>query len=274
MLEGELESAICRAFPLLLPDLFAAGFRIMSQQAILLGRRLDLLLETKNGQCYIIELKAGAPPMPWVRDQILDYAECWTSSYPTRPRPRLMVIGNSIPEATGSELANFGVESRAITQAEVLAALKQCESDGPVTAGLKLIPDDLAKVRHLLSDFDSIHVPEGLVLRSPWSHEKVFLALVKRGEKHKDLWMKNIYVRLYPQRPNCAVLYGPRVESAKRGPVHLNPQVVSWNESAFQRMKPFIEYAHSDNKGAGRERGNFDWYRVRDWDGFAASLDL
>src|ERR1039458_4099515 len=111
MLEGELETAIFRAFPLLLPDLHAAGYRIRSQQAVLLGRRLDLLLEAKDGSACIIELKAGAPPMPQVRDQILDYEECWTLSYPTFAHPRLIVIANTIPEATKSELSNFGVES-------------------------------------------------------------------------------------------------------------------------------------------------------------------
>jgi hypothetical protein len=80
MLEGELEAAICRAFPILLPDLYSQGYRIRSSQASLLGRRLDLLLETTDGLTCIIELKAGAPPMPHVRNQILDYRDCWTMS--------------------------------------------------------------------------------------------------------------------------------------------------------------------------------------------------
>ena len=114
MLEGELEAAICKAFPLLLPDLYQEGYRIKSSQAILLGRRIDLLLQTADGHPCIIELKAGAPPMPDVRDQILDYADCWRMSYPKQTALRLMVVSTSIPMTTECELANFGVESRAI----------------------------------------------------------------------------------------------------------------------------------------------------------------
>lgn len=275
MLEGELEAAICRAFPLLLPDLHASGYRIKSQQAILLGRRIDLLLETEDGSACIIELKAGAPPMPHVRDQILDYEECWTLSYPKLARPRLIVIANTIPEATKSELANFGVESRSITQTVVLAALERCQQDCSVVTGLKLIPDDLTKVRHLLSDYAEVTVPDGLVFQPPWSHKKAFLSLVvEQKQKHKDLWKKNIYVQVYPQRPNCAVLYGPKVKSTESGPLHLNPQMASWDEEAFKRMNPFIDYVQRDNKGPGRERSNFNWYRINDWNGFATALNL
>lgn len=184
------------------------------------------------------------------------------------------MIGNAIPKNTKAELANFGVESRAITMANVLDALQPRKTDEPAAVGEKLIPDDLAKVRYLLSDHGAVTVPEGLIFEPPWNHEKVFLALVKRGAKHKDLWKKNIYVQLYSQRPNCAVLYGPRVEPAKPGPLHLNPRGSSWDESKFLQMKPSIEYVQSDNKGPGREQYNFDWYRIKDWDGFAASLGL
>lgn len=273
MLEGELEAAICKAFRLLLPDLFREGYRIKSSQAILLGRRIDLLLEASDGRTCIIELKAGAPPMPHVRDQILDYAECWRQSFPEQTEPRLIVVGNAIPERTEFELANFGVESRAIAQAEVLRALKRREIDDAVLKGLKLIPDDLGKVRHLLSDHAAVAVPDGVVLGPPWSQAKVFWALVRRGEKHKDLWKKSIYVHLYKQRQNSAIVYGPKVEVTK-GYVHFNPRAPGWNEEIFQRLKPNLEYVRSDNKGPGKEGGNFDWYRVRDWNRLAAVLGL
>jgi len=155
-----------------------------------------------------------------------------------------------------------------------LAAQQLRQPNEKTVSKLKLIPDDLEKVKHLLSDHRAVEVPEGLVLKAPWNHEKVFLALVKRGEKHKELWMKNIYVQLYPQRPNCAVLYGPKVGPARRGPLHLNPRASSWQEETFQHVKPFIEYVQSNHKGPGRERNNFDWYRVINWDGFAESIGL
>ncbi len=277
MLEGELESAICKAYSFLLPDLHAAGFRIKSQQAILLGRRIDLLLEAGDGCVCIIELKAGAPPMPHVRDQILDYKACWTKSYPNSKQLRLLVIGNSIPDHTKAELANFGVESRAITLSEVLGALRHCEDKNEVASGLKLMPNgDLATVRHLLSDYDAVAVPDEMVFQKPWSHEKIFLALVHRGEKHKDLWKKNICVHVYTKRPGCAVLYGPRVETTKAAPLHLNPRRSTWDETAFMRMEPHIEFVTSDDKGPGRENRNFDHYRIKPncWDDFADAIGL
>ncbi len=268
MLELELENAILRAYPDLLPDLHADGYQIKSSQAVLLGRRLDILLEAADGRTCIVELKAGAPPMPHVRDQILDYAECWTASYPAAPKPRLFVVGNSIPEHTQHELLNFGIESCAISVRQVLNALEG--SDPPISsiAGLKLIPDDLSKVRYLLSDHAAVEVPEGLVFQPPWNHEKLFLGLVVvKKQKHKELWMKSIYVQLYPQKPNCAVLYGPKVKTDERAPLCLNPQVNSWDEAVFKRISPFIEFVRGENKGPGRERSNFDHYRVNDWDG-------
>lgn len=39
-------------------------------------------------------------------------------------------------------------------------------------------------------------------------------------------------------------------------------------------MEPFIDCAQSDNKGLDREEQNFNWYRVKDWNGFAASISL
>lgn len=110
--------------------------------------------------------------------------------------------------------------------------------------------------------------------KSDWNHERVFLALCARGEKTKDPARPNQYVQLYPQELNCAVLYGPDADCSGTGPLHLNPQRESWNEQLFKRIEPFIDYARSDNKGPDREDQNFNWYRVKDWNRFAASLGL
>lgn len=275
ILEGELEEALCRCFERLLPNLARAGYELEAQQAVRLGRRLDLLLRGPHRQACIVELKQGVPPMPDVRDQVLDYAQCWRASFPNEPKPRLLVIGTRMPERVRDELANFGIEGRAITESAVLEALQARETRSDVIKGLKLQPDDTAKVRHLLSDFDAIKAPESLLLRAPWTHEKVFLALVQRGERHKDLWKKDIYVQLYPQRPNCAVLYGPSVGKYARAPLHLNPrQVQAWRGHIFRRMKLAIRYIGRSNKGPGKETSNFDYYAVMDWDGLAAALGL
>ncbi len=274
MLEGELEIAISRSYESLLPALAAEGYELVAYQPVLLGRRLDLLLRRRSdGRHCIIELKSGAPPMPSVREQILDYAECWRLSYPDEPPPRLIVIGTSLPERTRQELSDRGIESLAITVKQVLAALLQANPCDTVSKGLQLEPDDTARVRHLLSDFEAVMIPEGMVLGPPWDNRKVCLALAKRGETHKDLWKKDLCVQLYPQRPGCAVLYWPTTKYAD-APLHLNPRRSSWKPAVFDAIKPCIEFAHCDRKGPGREDSNFDHYRVTDWDGIAQALGL
>lgn len=274
MLEGELESAICRCYPQLLPDLHKAGYQLSAQQAVLLGRRMDLLLRRGTDEACIIELKVGAPPMPGVRNQILDYRTCWLSSFPETSHLRLMVISDVMPEHTAAELGNFGIETRTITAAQAATALEAHPQAATVPKSPVLEPSDTERVRHLLSDYDAIATPASLTLGPPWNHEKVFLALVQRGERHKDLWKKNIYVRMYPQSVNCAVLYGPKVKVTEIGPVHLNPRAKSWRQDIFERIKPALKYRHSDNKGPGRESTNFDWYEVVDWGRLAEGLGL
>ena len=131
------------------------------------------------------------------------------------------------------------------------------------------------RARHVLSDFDAISPPKGMEFKAPWSHEKVFLALVvKKNQKHKELWKKNIYVQLYPQVSNCAVLYGPRVRNQGSGPLHLNDQRGAWDHSFFEKIRQCTAKVGRDNKGPGKERQEFDWYRVDDWDEFAQALGL
>jgi hypothetical protein len=107
-----------------------------------------------------------------------------------------------------------------------------------------------------------------------WNHERVFLALEKRGEKIKDSSKKDIYVQLYKQDTNSALLY--RQDSRYEGrPLHLNRhRSASWNENLFRKIEPYIDWVSRDNKGPGKEKQNWDHYRVRDWDGFAAALGL
>lgn len=279
MLEGELEEAICRQCRLLLPDMVKEGYRIEARQAVLLGRRLDLLLRGPDRRACIIELKRGLPDLPDVRDQVLDYAECWRASFPTELEPRLIVIGTRINDRVIAELSNFGIECRVITEQDALAVLESCEERAEVLVGLKLLPDDTARVRHLLSDYDAVTVPSALLLQAPWNHQKVFLALVKRGETHKDLWKKDIYVQIHPQctksgrNLNCAVLYGPKSNQYLPSPLHLNPRRNEvWRANLFERLKPAIRYVHTDNKG--NESSNFDHYEVLDWDLLAQALDL
>lgn len=272
MLEGELESAICAKYEVLLPDLAREGYLLLSRQAILHGRRLDLLLQRpSDGHHCIVELKSGSPPMPMVRDQILDYARCWRVSYPNDAPPRLIVIGTSMPETTRKELANLGIEARAINATEVIAAFEQGLPRQNVQSGLMLATAETAKVRELLSDHELLMIPDGMILAPPWDNLKVCLALAKRGENHKDLWKKNVSVHLYEQKPGCAVLYLPTTVYW-RAPLHLNRRRSSWRPEVFRRIERYVRFSHSDNKGKGREGSNFEHYVVEDWNGFAEGL--
>ena len=105
-----------------------------------------------------------------------------------------------------------------------------------------------------------------------WRHESLFLALVQRGEKLKDLYRRDLYVRLWPG--SSAILYSPLAEEAKRGPLHVNPRSTSWDDECqmrFEKLKPNISFVKTDNKGPNN---SWDWYQVKDWDGLAAALNL
>lgn len=107
----------------------------------------------------------------------------------------------------------------------------------------------------------------------PWNHASVYQALVKRGERVKES-ARDQYVVLYPQRPNCALLYSPTSARAHAAPVHLNAGRDSWRPDVFGRIESALRLRRRDNKGAGKESGNFDWYEVVDWDAFASGLGL
>ena len=267
MREFELETAIGRAYPALLPDLAKEGYRVVSLQAVLFMRRIDIVLQKENDEVCLIELKVGAPPYPAVRDQILDYGRVWKTAFSLAKRPRLIVISNRIPATTQTELAKYGIESRVINNKEVLAALRKVGDLPPI--GVNFTAEDVTEeIRRLLSDFSAVAVPDGLLFGPPWTHEKVFYALVKRGERHKSLWLKNTYVTLYAQEKNCAVLYRHGA-SYGQGPLHLRPDSTFWKSAVFEWIAPFIEFKVREKKPAG-----FDEYIVRDWDGLADALDL
>ena len=114
----------------------------------------------------------------------------------------------------------------------------------------------------------------GLIM-AKWNCEKAFLALLKRGEELGDLKSRNIYVYLYPQRQNCAILYSPNAEKKYReNPLHLKgPRYLrktakkDWNAELFEQLRPLIGLDH-------RDKNKFDWYSVSNWNGFATALKL
>jgi hypothetical protein len=273
MLEGQLELAICRAFEDLLPDLSHAGYAIMTSQAILFGRRLDIVLQADDGRRIIIELKVGAPPMPHVLEQILDYAKCWRVAFPQTTDLRLIIISNKIPERTRAALLRHDVECRTISDNDVLSALRKNHGE-PASRGLQLAPGEITEeISRRLSDHDLFHIPPSMKFEPPWSHHKLFLALCQT-QKTKEPWMKDTYVYLYEGTPSSAVLYSYQSARYADAPVCLNPQRSTWNEGLFRKIWPYIRWVKKDNKGPGKAAQNWDHYRVTDWNGFAAALGL
>lgn len=106
-----------------------------------------------------------------------------------------------------------------------------------------------------------------------WTHETVYRALVERGE-HEQILERERYVQLYPQKPNCAVLYAPDGPRSGTAPLHLNEARESFRADVHDRIRPTIEIVSHDNKGPGSEAQNFDHYRVLDWNSFAEALGL
>lgn len=272
MQERMLEEAICRHFKEMLPDLAEEGYEIRSQQAVLHKRRLDVLLVRRHDSHHcIVELKAGVPPMPDTRDQILDYARCWSASFPEQKSARLLVIGTSMTEPVRRGLLEWNIECRAISLAEVRRVLEK-KSGSEVVKGAVIEVPDKDRIRELLSDKTILMIPEGMVLGRPWDNQKVFLGLAKRGEIHKDLWLKDTCVHLYGPRPGCAVLYAPTTRYF-RAPLHLNPRrKENWNQSVFDDMAGSIEYSHTDRKKS--PSSNYDHYRVSNWDFVAKAVGL
>jgi len=105
-----------------------------------------------------------------------------------------------------------------------------------------------------------------------WRYETVFLALIKQGYRLADLSNDDIYVELYPQSPNCAILYSPLSKRYAKRPLHLKrTRVESWKEEVFKRIKPFIDDLGPDSKPDSNE---FYRHHVVDWNGFATALKL
>ena len=109
--------------------------------------------------------------------------------------------------------------------------------------------------------------------KNDWSHEKVYQALVNRGERVKSI-PNEPYVTIYSQEYNCAVLYSPATLRYRSAPLHLNENRPGWRADVNERIQPALEKVRKENKGPGKEGQNFTFYRVLDWGVLAAALGL
>lgn len=264
--EFALEKAVIGHFDSLLPELAGQGYRVAEQQAVLLGRRLDVVLRRADGAVCILELKAAEPRMPETALQILDYAKVWRTSY--GKEPALALASTRVSAAARKQLREMDIESYEISARKIREVLEHATA-ARIPRNTKLVPSDVEAVRALLSDFSVLEPPARYAPSPPWNHEKFFYALVERGMHSKDLWKKNPYVCLYPQKPLCAILYSSKSSNnvLQSGPLHLNENKSSWRPDVFERLASFIDRRFTDTKG-------FVWCHVTDWDAFADALGL
>lgn len=274
--EWELECALCARFDLALPDLHALGYTL-DRQVLLSGRRLDVVLRRPD-HAWIIELKQGSPNVVDTTAQILDYARCWQAHFSTPVS--LMVVSHSASPAKIEEFARQGIEYRSLPVPTILDILKDGVSTALLGECTRLDTDDDGRIRYLLSNFAHTTVPAGMRFGRPWSHESVFYALIRSGMPHKDPWRKNIYVKLFEHRPNCAVLYHPEWDNKEkdRSPLHLNPRAASWPADGWHLERLIKEnvmvLGNFDRKGWDRQSQSFEHYRILDWDRFADIIGL
>ena len=103
------------------------------------------------------------------------------------------------------------------------------------------------------------------ILSTKWSHDTVFVALVKRKERVKTS-SNDRYVVLYPQTQNCAILYEKDSQSFGNKPLHLRPECADWKPDVFENMRDAIRIV--------KQYRSFDFYIVEDWDAFAKAVGL
>ncbi|MBS1538456.1 MAG: hypothetical protein JST20_11995 [Bacteroidetes bacterium] len=101
-----------------------------------------------------------------------------------------------------------------------------------------------------------------------WNHDKVILALVQRGEKVSNLEIVDIYVQLYPQKPNIATIYTPSSPATRNGEwqVQLRESHKNFDATKISEKDSFLQLV-----GTSRETSKF---KVIDWDAFAAKMGL
>lgn len=277
--EWELECALFARLDLVLPDLHRQGYSC-DRQVLISGtsRRMDVVLRRPD-HAWIIELKRGSPHVADTIAQIHDYERCWKAAFPTVP-VSLMVISHGATDDKIRSFAENRIEYRAVSVRQILEILSEGVSTELLGQCTRLDTNDEGRIRFLLTNFAHTTVPAGMRFGPPWSHESVFYALIRNGMPHKDAWRKNIYVQLFPHRPNCAILYHPEWDNKDkdRSPLHINKRAKSWPKDGWLLGSLLnsgaVALGNVDRKGPGREAQNFEHYRINDWDSFASILHL
>ncbi len=277
--ESELESALAERFALLLPDLHKDGYRLTRQvQLVGISRRIDIVLKMPDcSSAWIIELKRASPNVADTTAQILDYQRCWEAAYPNIP-VKLMVISTGASDEKIAALKKNNIQYRAIPTTKIKEVLSNGISQELLGYCNRMTTNDVQWIRKSLSNIEHTTVPESMRFGRPWSHKSVYYALIRDKHELKSAWLKNIYVKLIRGAPNCVVLYHPEAARKDDAPLHVNERARSWPTDGWLldklRSCNTIKHVSRDNKGPGRERHEFDHYKVLDWDQFATALEL
>ncbi len=102
--------------------------------------------------------------------------------------------------------------------------------------------------------------------------EQVFEALCKKHDSNKSVDSPMTW--LYPQQPDCAVLYSPHSKSFRQHPLHLNPGAESWRPAVYKAILPAIELVRLESRGPDAQDRRFQCWMVKDWGRFAEALGL
>jgi hypothetical protein len=101
-----------------------------------------------------------------------------------------------------------------------------------------------------------------------WDHDKVILGLVKRGETICNLEMVDIWVQLWKQKPNCALIYttsSPWIHG-KGWELYIRESAKSFDKSKIDLNADYLEKVGTTK--------DWDKYKVKDWNKLAEKLNL
>lgn len=116
MKESAFESILAKY-----PELIEEKLTLLGRQVSLGRKHVDLLFRDRHGQKLIVELKIG----PILREhvaQVMDYEGYFLT--PDDPTPRVMLVGNRVPENFRRSLDHHGIEWREISLASLISHLR------------------------------------------------------------------------------------------------------------------------------------------------------
>jgi hypothetical protein len=114
--ESQFEEIVCTY-----PELIEDGLLLQGRQVQFGGKRADVLFADRHGCQLIVELKKGTVVRKDIA-QLFDYEGYFLSN--DGPPPRVMLVGNRVPENFRLSLEHHGVEYREIKICDLVSFLR------------------------------------------------------------------------------------------------------------------------------------------------------